>query len=141
MWRSWFENLSQDAKRYADELKGAQDKSEVDPRSGLGQKFSRWLKQGKSPEEAAKNQKTMDDFVKEQSESGVKKNQAKANFRLHWAQLEINKLSVNKTEKEIFRKIESEKGEMKYFSVLVESMGYFYDPPGATERARKYSMA
>ena len=118
------------------ELEAALKSGELDVKSDQGQKFGRWTRKD------IKNKEEYEKFCADKQKDGTTKNAAKAAFRLTWASRELEQAKSKvegKSWSHTFQKVDREKGKMKCFAVLVESMGYNYDPEGAVRRATEYS--
>ena len=113
-------------------LKAAIEAQDMDTSTGLYQKFGRRMRADPM------KQKAMHDFVVAQQAMGVKTQDAKKMYRLQWLREEMQEVTSVQQYVESYKKIESEKGQMKCFAVLVESLGWWYDPEGAVRRATKY---
>ncbi|CAK0833824.1 unnamed protein product [Prorocentrum cordatum] len=105
----------------------------VEPRSGLGQRFSTAHKPGTD------NAKKLEAYVKRRGDEGVKTNDAKKEFRIQWAKEQLDSITHGKKETNEWQEVDEETGTYVPFAVLVEKMGFFFDPEGALERAKKYA--
>jgi hypothetical protein len=115
------------------ELEKALKANDVDIRSALGQKFSREHAIGSLGDTAMKK------FMGEKSKQGVKTNDAKRMWRVTWAERVYDTVTEGKRHEKSWQEVAKEKGTYVCFAVLVEKMGYTFDPRGAIERARRYA--
>ena len=114
------------------ELQAALAAGHMESTSPLYQKFGRWARKNES------NKAELEQFLEKAKKAGKTANEAKANFRMVWANREIAAVTKGSSYTKQYEKIGKEFGDMKIFACLVEAMGFHYDPAGAVARAEKY---
>jgi hypothetical protein len=107
--------------------------SDLGVRSALGQRFSRDHPKG------SENAKLMAEFVKGKQAEGMKVNDAKRQWRVDWASRMHAKLTEGKRHDKSWAQVNKEKGTYICFAVMVEKLGYMFDPQGAVRRATSYA--
>lgn len=115
------------------ELQKVLKANDLDIRSALGQKFSREHANGSASTVAMKK------FMDEQSQQGVRTNDAKLLWRVSWAERLYDTVSEGKRHTRSWEDVAKEKGTYVCFATMVEKMGYNFDPQGAIKRARRYA--
>jgi hypothetical protein len=107
--------------------------SDLEVRSALGQRFARDHPKG------SENARLMADFLKGKQAEGMKVNDAKRQWRVDWASRMHAKLTEGKRHDMSWAQVNKEKGTYICFAVMVEKLGYVFDPKGAVRRATSYA--
>jgi hypothetical protein len=95
----------------------------VDPRKGAGRRFVREL--------------SKEDKI---GYADCKGHEAKAAFRLQWAERKLQELNISRTHTKSYKHVDVTKGTYYSFGSLVESFGILYDRAAAIKSAAKHAL-
>ena len=79
-----------------------------------------------------------DQYVETAKKSGELVTAVKKRFRDKWAQTQLEQVTKEKVHSKVWQNVDTKQGTYEPFAVVVEKMGFAYDPLGAIERAEKY---
>ncbi len=131
-YRQQFDKNEADNKKFSDDFKRAIQDHGFDARSNLGQRFAKAHRPGSPGAEEMRK------CVEAKTKEGRKTNEAKRMFRMEWARQVFNDILEATQHHHSWCTLNKQLGVYEPFAVIVEKMGYSYDPQGAIRRAANY---